>query len=73
MSFALGHRDTRGALGAAEHGLASRSAAVQRAVRNLKHPDLERDYEAAWAEWADSGNDAAQETVTGDGLNDATR
>ncbi|WP_256594770.1 hypothetical protein [Dermacoccus nishinomiyaensis] len=42
-------------------------------MRNLKHPDLERDYEAAWAEWADSGNDAAQETVTGDGLNDATR
>lgn len=58
---------------AAEHGLASRSAALQRAVRNLEHPDLERDYEAAWAEWADSGNGAAWETVIGDGLDDATR
>lgn len=39
-------------------GVASRSAAVQHAVRLLRHPDLEQDYEAAWAEWDGSGDQA---------------
>lgn len=49
-------------------GLRSRSAAVQHAIRLLRHPDLEQDYAAAWAEWESSGEQAAWESVTGDGL-----
>src|SRR4051794_17409920 len=33
-------------------GLTSRSAVVRRALRLLRHPDLEQDYAAAWEEWA---------------------
>lgn len=36
---------------AGEHGVASRSAAVQRAVRLLRASELGPAYEAAWAEW----------------------
>lgn len=32
-------------------GLTSRSAAVQHAIRMLRHPDLEDDYVEAWKEW----------------------
>ena len=34
-------------------GLASRSAALQHAVRMLRHAALEHDYEAAWSEWSE--------------------
>ena len=54
-------------------GLTSRSAALHHAVRLLRHPDLEEDYAAAWAEWASSGDRAAWEETTGDGLPDAPR
>lgn len=56
-------------------GLPSRSAAVQHAVRLLRHSDLEEDYAAAWEEWESSGAQAAWESVAGDGLTgaDATR
>lgn len=54
-------------------GLRSRSAAVQRAIRLLRHPDLEQDYAAAWDEWESSGERAAWETTTADGLADAAR
>ena len=52
-------------------GLRSRSAAVQRAIRHLKHPELEQDYVAAWDEWESSGEREAWETTTADGLADA--
>ena len=52
-------------------GLRSRSAAVQRAIRNLQHPELEQDYAAAWEEWESSGEREAWETTSADGLADA--
>jgi len=52
-------------------GLRSRSAAVQRAIRYLRHPELEQDYAAAWEEWESSGEREAWETTTADGLADA--
>jgi Arc/MetJ-type ribon-helix-helix transcriptional regulator len=54
-------------------GLKSRSAAVQRAIRMLRHPALERDYAAAWDEWEASGEEAAWESAAADGLADAAR
>jgi hypothetical protein len=54
-------------------GLRSRSAAVQRAIRLLRHPDLEQDYAAAWQEWQESGEAVAWESVASDGLTDAAR
>jgi Arc/MetJ-type ribon-helix-helix transcriptional regulator len=54
-------------------GLRSRSAAVQEAIRLLRQPGLEDDYEAAWDEWEASGERAAWETTTADGLTDAAR
>ena len=54
-------------------GLASRSAAVQRAIHLLRNEDLEDDYAAAWDEWDASGERAAWEGVVADGLADATR
>jgi len=52
-------------------GLQSRSAALQHAVRLLRHADLDRDYEAAWEEWDSSGERATWESTVGDGLTDA--
>ncbi len=37
-------------------GLASRSAAIQHAIRLLGDPDLEDAYAAAWDEWEASGD-----------------
>ena len=54
-------------------GLASRSAAVQRAIHLLRNEDLEDDYAAAWDEWDASGERAAWEGVVADGLTDAPR
>jgi Arc/MetJ-type ribon-helix-helix transcriptional regulator len=53
--------------------LQSRSAALQHAVRLLRHADLDRDYAAAWEEWDSSGERAAWEGTVGDGLPDAPR
>ncbi len=58
---------------ARSQGLKSRSAAVQHAIRMLRHPDLEQDYATAWQEWAQSGEQAAWEATTADGLTDAAR
>jgi Arc/MetJ-type ribon-helix-helix transcriptional regulator len=52
-------------------GLPSRSAALQRAVRLLRHAGLEDDYAAAWEEWESSGARAAWEDTTDHGLADA--
>ena len=54
-------------------GLSSRSAAVQVAVRLLRHPDLEQDYAAAWQEWDSSGEQGLWDGTVGDGLADAAR
>ena len=54
-------------------GLPSRSAAIQFAIRLLRHPDLEQDYAAAWEEWESSGEQEAWETTTRDGIADAAR
>lgn len=54
-------------------GLASRSAAIQQAIRLLGDPELEDSYSAAWDEWEASGDAAAWESTTADGLADAPR
>jgi len=54
-------------------GLSSRSAALQRAIKLLRLPDLEHDYAAAWEEWAASGEQAVWDQMAGDGLGDAPR
>lgn len=54
-------------------GLSSRSAALQRAIRMLRNPELEQDYAAAWDEWEASGEEAAWEATAADGLVDASR
>jgi len=54
-------------------GLKSRSAALQRAIRLLRHPDLEQDYAAAWDEWESSGEQSAWDATAADGLARAAR
>ena len=54
-------------------GLSSRSAAVHHAVRMLRLPELEQDYEAAWNDWEASGDQAAWSVTSTDGIADATR
>jgi len=49
-------------------GLPSRSAVVQRALRQLRSLDLEDDYAQAWQEWAESGDAADWDALAGDGL-----
>jgi hypothetical protein len=52
-------------------GLPSRSAAVQQAIRLLRHAGLEDDYAAAWDQWSSSPDRVAWESTVGDGLTDA--
>jgi metal-responsive CopG/Arc/MetJ family transcriptional regulator len=54
-------------------GLPSRSAAVHHAVRMLRLPELEQDYEAAWNEWQASGEQAAWSVTVADGNADDAR
>ncbi|EAQ00956.1 hypothetical protein JNB_12294 [Janibacter sp. HTCC2649] len=54
-------------------GVPSRSAAIQRAIRMLRGPELEDAYAAAWDEWQASGEATAWEVTTADGLTDAAR
>lgn len=49
-------------------GLPSRSAVVQRAIRLLRQDDLDQDYAAAWDDWQASGEQAAWDTTTSDGI-----
>ncbi len=51
----------------------NRSAVIRRALRLLRHPELEQDYAAAWNEWETSGEQAAWEGTAADGLGDAPR
>ena len=54
-------------------GLASRSAALQHAIRLLRHVDLEQDYASAWQQWESSGEQAFWKGTAADGLADAAR
>ncbi|MFT4164794.1 MAG: ribbon-helix-helix domain-containing protein [Microlunatus sp.] len=54
-------------------GLRTRSAAVQYAIRLLRRAELESDYEAAWAEWEQSGDQQTWDVASADGLGDAAR
>ena len=48
--------------------MASRSAAVHKAVGLLRASQLERAYEEAWAAWSADGDAGAWEAAAGDGL-----
>lgn len=52
---------------AAEHGVESRSAVVQRAVSLLRVTELGDDYAAAWSAWAEADAELWDAAV-GDGL-----
>lgn len=54
-------------------GLASRSAALHHAVRMLRLPELEQDYEAAWQEWEASGEEAAWRVTAAERVADVAR
>ena len=53
---------------AASRHIGSRSAALHQAVRLLRATELEAAYEAAWTDWADSGDEAVWDAVADDGL-----
>lgn len=53
---------------AGDHGCGSRSGAVAAAVRALREAQLVKDYERAFTDWAQSGEQQAWETVVADGL-----
>ena len=48
--------------------MASRSAAVHKAVRLLRSSGLGAAYEKAWAEWATDDDSVDWETVVSDGV-----
>ncbi len=48
------------------HRVASRSAALQRAIRLLRASELSDSYAVAFTEWADDPDNTAWETATGD-------
>jgi Arc/MetJ-type ribon-helix-helix transcriptional regulator len=54
---------------ATAQGIASRSAAVHKAVRLLRASELGPDYQRAWREWSRAGDDEAWDTASSDGLN----
>jgi Arc/MetJ-type ribon-helix-helix transcriptional regulator len=51
-----------------EHGLPSRSAALQEAVRRLRVGELGEAYAGAWEDWAASGDAGAWDATTADGV-----
>ena len=53
---------------ARSHGIASRSAALQRAIRLLKANELSQHYAAAFAEWSSDDEDSAWDAAVADGL-----
>lgn len=53
---------------AAQHGIGSRSAAIQYAVDRLRHLALGDAYEQAWDDWSESEDAPAWETAVADGL-----
>jgi antitoxin MazE9 len=55
---------------AESHGIPSRSATVQQAVRLLRSSELEAAYADAFHEWTTSEDAALWESTVGDGLDD---
>lgn len=53
---------------AESQGIASRSAAVHKAVRLLRASELGSAYEQAWVDWAGSVDQELWDHSTGDGL-----
>ena len=53
---------------AAQEGIDSRSAVLQRAVRLLKSAGLGRAYELAWQEWNASADSMLWESAVADGF-----
>ena len=51
-----------------EHGIESRSAAIQRAIQVLRASELGDAYELAWEEWEESGEAELWEPTTADAL-----
>lgn len=54
-------------------GMASRSAAVQKAIRLLRASELGAAYEDAWADWADGDDADLWNGTVADGMADAPR
>ena len=50
------------------HGLASRSAVVQEAIRGLRVSELQEAYGEAFSAWEDDGEAAAWDVASGDGV-----
>ena len=53
---------------AASQGIASRSAAVHKAVRLLRASELGPDYEDAWAEWSAGEDEDLWDATSADGV-----
>ena len=58
-----------------QHGIKTRSGALQLAVNRLRHDELGDAYEQAWDEWTDSGEDTAWDArwATGSAEREARR
>lgn len=56
---------------ARDHGIASRSAAVQRSIALLRDMELKEQFKIAMKEWRDSPDSELWESTVGDGLTDA--
>lgn len=54
---------------ATARGISSRSAAMHKAVRLLRASELGPDYEEAWSEWAQHGDEEVWDATISDGLN----
>jgi hypothetical protein len=50
------------------HGLTTRSAAIQQALRIVREASLGAAYEEAWAEWDSNGDAALWDRTVGDGM-----
>lgn len=71
LSVSLSDNDVATLDAYVEHaGLPSRSAGLQRAVRMLRHPTLEEDYDRAWSDWTTEDQDEWENAVD-DGLSNA--
>ena len=74
LSVSISQQDLEALDGyASAHGLPSRSAAVQEAIRHLRQGDLADDYAVAFAEWDASEDARLWDAVVADGVGDAPR
>lgn len=53
---------------ASNHGIESRSAVLHRALRLLRSTQLSQAYAEAWADWAESGDEALWDAASSDGM-----